>query len=80
MASRPPQLALAFCYHQPQGGQHHHRRDQPAQLDACLDAWSVQLNELLKAIDACAGTPRSGAVMAKDKSNSHISETPPLHG
>jgi Cys-tRNA(Pro) deacylase len=47
-------------------GQHHHRRDQPGQLDECLDAWGTTLSpELLAAIDAHPlGAARPGAVSA----------------
>ena len=49
----PSQLALAFCYRNWRVASTIIGVTSLAQLDACLDAWSVQLSpELLKAIDA----------------------------
>ena len=49
----PSQLALAFCYRNAKVASTIIGVTSVAQLDACLDAWSVQLSpELLKAIDA----------------------------
>jgi aryl-alcohol dehydrogenase-like predicted oxidoreductase len=49
----PNQLALAFCYHNRKVASTIIGVTSVAQLDECLDAWSVQLSpELLKAIDA----------------------------
>lgn len=49
----PTQLALAFCYRNRKVASTIIGVTSLAQLDACLDAWSVQLSpELLKAIDA----------------------------
>jgi len=49
----PAQLALAFCYRNPKVASTIIGVTSLAQLDACLDAWSVSLSpELLKAIDA----------------------------
>ena len=49
----PNQLALAFCYRNRKVASTIIGVTSVAQLDECLDAWSVQLSpELLKAIDA----------------------------
>lgn len=49
----PAQLALAFCYRNAKVASTIIGVTSLAQLDECLDAWSVQLSpELLKAIDA----------------------------
>ena len=49
----PTQLALAFCYRNWRVASTIIGMTSVAQLDACLDAWSVQLSpELLQAIDA----------------------------
>ena len=49
----PTQLALAFCYRNPKVASTIIGVTSLAQLDECLDAWSVELSsELLKQIDA----------------------------
>ena len=49
----PSQLALAFCYRNWRVASTIIGVTSLAQLDECLDAWSVELSsELLKAIDA----------------------------
>ncbi len=58
----PTQLALAFCYRSPKVASTLIGVTSVAQLDECLDAWSVQLSpELLKAIDAIRWVHRDPA-------------------
>jgi aryl-alcohol dehydrogenase-like predicted oxidoreductase len=58
----PSQLALAFCYRNPKVASTIIGVTSLAQLDECLDAWSVQLSpELLKAIDAIRWAHRDPA-------------------
>ena len=59
----PTQMALAFCYHNWRVASTIIGVTSLAQLDECLDAWSVQLSEdLLKAIDAIRAELRDPAV------------------
>ncbi|GAB4090444.1 aldo/keto reductase [Hydrogenophaga soli] len=58
----PTQLALAFCYRNPKVASTIIGVISLAQLDECLDAWSVQLTpELLKAINAIRWESRDPA-------------------